>query len=134
MLKLFTYVDVTLDMVDFGGQRIFRPDGIGAMQWMDFWEMAKDCRETIAKLRVAEADEDLRDELEDVERELGAVERENERLRGELEAVEDELRTALNEVARREKEIEAMEAELKSAHDEIYLLDAEVQDWRAWND
>lgn len=50
MKEIFTYINITPDAVDFGGQLIYRPDGVGVIQWIDFWQMAKDCRETIADL------------------------------------------------------------------------------------
>lgn len=64
MLEFFTYVDISPDFVDFGGQKIHRPDGIGDIQWLCFWEMARDCQDTIPDI------EDMEREIEDLRHEI----------------------------------------------------------------
>lgn len=71
MLKLFTHVHVSPDHVDFGGQTVHRPDGIGAMQWIDFWEMAREVRKATPDLKELEYEiEGLRREIADLYNEI----------------------------------------------------------------
>lgn len=115
MLKLFTYVDVTPDLVDFGGQRVVRPDGIGAMQWLDFWEMAKDCRETIARLENSDSREiqNLEDQIEELEDQIEELEGDVEGLNSEIRSLERELDDKEEELSNATKKVAQLEEQLE---------------------